>query len=109
MPGDSKNVFVHWGDVLGIDLNQLESCAGAEDYHNLQVSDAFGVKPGGSVTLGGPRSCYIPNEYAPSCLSSALGLSLNSCVMRVSHCQQCFDSEMLFEALHYCDRLVCKP
>ncbi len=37
-------------------------CAGAGDYHNLQVSDAFGVKPGGSVTAQGPRSCYIPNE-----------------------------------------------
>ena len=80
-------------------MNQLEACAGAEDYHNLQVCDAFGVKPGGSVTLGGPRSRYIPNEYAPSYLCSALRLSLNSCVTRMSHCQQWLDSEMLFEAL----------
>ncbi len=31
--------------------------------------------------------------------TSALGLSLNSCVTRVSHCHQCCDSEMLFQAL----------
>ncbi|KAA6416838.1 MAG: hypothetical protein FRX49_13181 [Trebouxia sp. A1-2] len=35
---------------------------GAEDYHNLQVSDAFGVKPGDKATAQGPRSCYVPNE-----------------------------------------------
>ena len=73
--------------MFKVDLNQLESCAGAEDYHNLQVSNAFGVKPGGNVTAQGPRSCYIPNQYAPSCLFSA---PLNSFVMHMSHCQQCY-------------------
>ncbi len=37
--------------------------AGQRDWHNLQVSDAFGIRPGASGTGQGPRSCYISDEY----------------------------------------------
>ena len=40
-------------------------CAGTGDWHNLQLSGAFGVKPGLPDISQGSRSRYISDVYVP--------------------------------------------